>query len=132
MLECQCKLAKSANRDSELFHCFRYEMLIPRRHERKMNICGRYELDGRLLQLSRQSSQLTRDLGHDFHADEDAHLCGRNSVPTLSRGVDFVRRHIYPYVELLNEAITALPRGPCKEAVHEGLERHRQHIPGPL
>lgn len=46
MLECQCELAKSANRDTAFFDCFRYGSLIPRRHERKMNIGGRCEFIG--------------------------------------------------------------------------------------
>ena len=108
MLECQRELAKSADRDTEFFDCFRYGSLIPRRHERKMNIGGSYELDGRLLQLSRQSSKLAGDLGRDLHAHEDAHLRDWNNVPTRSLSIDFVRRHIYPDAEFLNEVIVAL------------------------
>jgi hypothetical protein len=99
-----------------------------------MNIGGSYELDGRLLQLSCQSSKLAGDLGRDLHAHEDAHLRDWNNVPTRSLGIDFVRRHIYPDAEFLNEVIVALtglllPGDPCQGAVSERLERHHQYIP---
>ena len=89
MLELQGKVAKAVGHATKLLDCIRYGTLVPRWHQREMNVGRSDETDRKSLQPPHHLRELVSNVRRDLERDENS--CRLRTDSVCRYAIDLVR-----------------------------------------
>lgn len=92
MLECQRDGAQPGGHKAKLLDCFGYGSLLPRRHEREVDIGSRDEPNSKFFETYGKPGKLACDLWRDLQAHKDADRTAVGRWRSKRRGVAICHR----------------------------------------